>query len=195
MLEAVRTRVRSAAMIGIAAALVVAGLAFAAGDGGDSGSGDGSSRRATHPPLPPPPILADRDRNLTWAEFHYQKDGEAKVTRLDRGEVVSAADDSLTISENDGNEVTIPVDGETRVFAGPDKDVEVDDLDPGQEVVVSRLEGGAADVIGVPPTRAEIEKAFKAHGFRAGAPVRPPPGVPGKGFTIPLPPPRGCSGQ
>jgi hypothetical protein len=198
MLEVIRSRLRSALLIGIAAALVGGGVAFAGSGGGSSGpgesgggsSGQGSGQRERR--LPPPPAGPGPIRGLTWAEFHYQRNGEARVTRVDTGKVVSVSDSSLTIAENDGNEVTIPVDESTRVFDGPGKDSPVSDLKEGQQVVVGRPEGGAADQILVPPTAAEIRRHLEAGGPPRGR-LGPAP-HPGARLAIPLPPPPGRDG-
>jgi hypothetical protein len=186
MLGVIRARVRSVLLIGLAAALVGGGVALAGSDSGKPGQGgDHREKRLPRPPVGPGPIP-----DLTWAEFHFQRNGEAQVTRVDRGHVVSAGDDSLTIAENDGNDVTIPVDSDTHLVAGPGKDAAVSELEQGQQVVVSRPAGGAADQILVPPTAAQIRQAFRAGGRWDGklGPV-PRPGP--HGLAIPLPPPPG----
>src|SRR5207247_361626 len=138
--------------------------------------------------------------NLTYAEFHVIDNGQAKVVRLDAGKVVSASDSSITIGENDGNQVTIPVDSGTQVIAGPaEKNLDVTDLRHGQRVSVSHSGDGAATAILLPPKlpdlprpgdlpskgrilrhRAASLQVFRAHGahrlqFKSGA--VPPPGA------------------
>ena len=92
---------------------------------------------------------------------------------LDRGKVKSTSSDSVTITENDGSDVTIPVDGQTRVFAGfAKRNAKVSDLKEGQLVTVDREEGKAARVIAVMPKF----RRFGAH------PPGPPPGGPPGGM-------------
>ena len=84
----------------LVSALLTAAIAF--GNGGGVGHHGGS--KLAH--------------NLTYAEIHYQKNGNEVVKRIDRGTVKSVASDSVTITRNDGQDVTIPVDGSTKVSAG-----------------------------------------------------------------------------
>ena len=117
-------------------------------------------------PLPPPPgpggpggPLGPDGGELTWGELHVQRDGEAVTLRVDHGEVAAVGSDSIVVTENDGNDVEIPVDGETEVMAGPFEDGEtsVEDLEEGDTVHVVREEDGAAERIGVLPDPEEIE--------------------------------------
>lgn len=160
MFDSVQKRAKTAATIGIASALAVGGVAAAQGGGNGDSQGDGSGKakrgkrgahRMHHPPGPPGGLPM---RNLTYAELHVQKDGEAAVIRLDRGKVVSTGESSITLRENDGNEVTIPVDEATKVLAGPrNRNASVTDLKKGRVVLVHRDEGGAAKAVIVPPPR------------------------------------------
>ena len=195
MFNDMRSRVRSVVGVGVVAALVVAGLAFAQNNGSNSNtSSSNSSQSGTqtagpfgHPPGPPPGggvmLGGPEGQNLTYAEFHSQQNGQDQVTRLDRGTIDSVSDSEITITENDGNQVTVPVDQDTQVLAGPGKDEQVTDLQQGQQVMVNHPEGGAADVIAVPPTKAQLEAQFKdvpkpPAGGRAFQFRAPPPGVP-----------------
>jgi ABC-type Fe3+-hydroxamate transport system substrate-binding protein len=197
MFSNMKSRVRSVIGVGVIAALVVAGLAIAQDNGG---SGSQSGTPAGHPPGPPPGAgimlgPGPGGKNLTYAEFHAQVNGQDQVTRLDNGKIDSVSDSEITITENDGSQVTIPVDDETRVVAGPGSNKDVTDLEQGQQVQVGHREDGAADVIMVPPSRAELQKQLRnlpkppagARVFRAGRPGGP------QGFAIPLPPPPGVS--
>jgi hypothetical protein len=190
MFDQIRRRGRSAALIGTAAALVGGGMALAADDG-SSGSGSGSSGDGSAQGLPTPPPLPPPDRNLTYAEIHVQRNGEAQVIRTDAGKVASTSDDSITVTENDGNDVTIPIDDETRFATGPGGEGDVSDLEPGDRVLVTAPKGEAADMVFAPPTRGELRQAFKAHGGRRGRLGPAPQGAPGVGMAIPLPPPQG----
>lgn len=169
MFNSFRRRARTVAALGIAAALAVGGVALAQGG---SGSGNKSNQhRALKGKRMPPPPGGPMGKDLTYAQFHVQRDGEAEVIRLDRGEVVSADSSSITVSENDGNEVTVPVDDSTKVLAGPNRDTDVSDLQAGQEVLVSGPEGGTAKAVIVPPRRGSMHRGPKGSG-RQG----PPPG-------------------
>jgi hypothetical protein len=205
MYKSIRSHLRSATLIGVAAALTVAGLALAEG---------GSSTGALPAGAPPTKMVVSAEgpgdpmQNLTYAEFHVIDNGQPKVVRLDAGEVVSASDSSITIRENDGNEVTIPVDDKTQVLAGPTEDLAVGDLKAGQKVNVSHPEGGAAETIMVPPKPGDLpEPGDLPKGAKcssgpdgveciapagSGAAARklgaPPPG--GVGFSIVGPPPQ-----
>jgi hypothetical protein len=129
------------------------------------------------PPGRPPKagiaFFGDDGGDVTYSEIHVMRDGAPVVLRDDRGEIASVSSDSITVTENDGNDVTIPVDSDTKVLIPPDKpgempaDSTVDDLETGQQVMVHREEGQAADFIGVIPDNAE----------RHFLPLPPPPGV------------------
>ena len=99
----------------------------------------------------PPPPGGPMGKDLTYAQFHVQREGKAEVIRLDRGTVVSTSESSITVKENDGSEVTVAVNGETKVLAGPGRNTSVTDLKAGQEVIVCGPEGEAAKAIMLPP--------------------------------------------
>jgi hypothetical protein len=111
----IRTYLRTVSLTGVGAALTVAGAALASGGSGGDGPSDAAlaekSVSVSGPIVDP--------KNLTHATYHVIDNGQAKVVRLDAGKVVSATDSSITVGENDGNQVTIPVDGDTEVLAGP----------------------------------------------------------------------------
>lgn len=165
-------------------ALVAAGIAIAQ-SGGSSDQKSSDVQRAPDPALlPPPPLLTG---NLTYAEIHAQRNGDEVVVRIDRGKVKSVGSDSVTITENNGSDVTVPANEDTRVLLGPRRGVgKLSDLKEGQTVIAHREAGKAASVIAVPP--------------RAGAlPPGPPPpfghrGRHRSGELPPAPPPFGHRG-
>ncbi len=164
MFEAARRHMRSVAMIGVASALTVGGVAMA-----QSGS-DGDVQPAKHP-LPAPVIGAGMS-SLTYAEVHVRnRDGEKETIRIDQGKVKSADESSVTIAENDGNEVTIPVDEATKVLAAPGRETAVDDLEAGQQVNVSGPEGEPAKAVMVLPKKGDVVRAAIPGG------QMPPPGA------------------
>jgi hypothetical protein len=172
----IRGYLRSTALFGAAAALTVAGVALA---NGGSGSGKGALTAKPRPPLfsiAGPPVGPN---DLTYAEFHVIDHGQAKVIRLDAGKVVSASNNSITVGENDGNQVTVPVGDNTKVIAGPCRDVGVSDLKQGQRVNVFHPSSGAAETIMLPPTQGPLP--------RPGALPKalPKPGDLPKGFPKP----------
>jgi len=208
MFSSTRSRVGTVVGIGVVAALVVAGLALAQENGTSASTGEQGTPVVTPGGLPEGPLPDDKlaigiagpmTGDLTYAEFHTLKDGEAQVTRLDSGKIDSVSASEITITENDGSQVTIPVDAQTKVLA-PDGGSSVTDLEQGQQVEVSRLEGAAADVIVVPPTMAELEREMDK---RPENMPEPPIGArtfkferkDGKvqGFAVPAPPPSGVS--
>jgi len=164
MFEAARKRMRSIATIGIASALVVGGVAAA--QGGSSGDGAAKGKR----PPGPPPAMAIGIKDLTYAELHIRnKDGESEVVRVDQGKVKSTDGDSITLAENDGSEVTIPVDSDTDMLGKPGQKTTLDDLQAGQQVSVTAPEGEAAKAIMVLPKKGDLMRA--PH----GGPMPPPP--------------------
>jgi hypothetical protein len=179
----IRSYLRATALFAAGAALTVAGVAVANGGSGSGKRTPTDSTRAKVLSVGAPSFGPD---NLTYAEFHVIDNGQAKVIRLDAGKVVSTSDGSITVGENDGNQVTIPVDDSTKVIAGPCRDVGVGDLKRGQRVSVFRPEGGAADTILLPPKPADLPKP-------GDLPKRlPRPGDLPKGFPKPSDLPKGA---
>ncbi len=172
MFDSFRKRARSVAALAVAAALAVGGVALAQG-GSEGSSGKGRSGPPQGKRMPPPPggpLGGPAGKNLTYAELHVQRNGSDQVIRLDRGELTAVGDSSVTVKENDGNEVTIAVDGKTKVLAGPGRDTAVSDLKTGQQVVVCGPEGGTAKAIMVPPRhgkRGQLATARRTAGWTA----------------------------
>jgi len=139
-------------VVAVAAALTVTGLSLAQGNGG-RGAGDGNGPQANEPdrgrPPGPPPFL----QGMTNAEIQRQVDGDAVVTRLDAGKIKTIAADSITLTENDGADVTIPVDADTEAYKPGEPESSVTDLVVGQKVMVDRELGQAADSVHVMPKR------------------------------------------
>jgi len=184
MFSSFRKRARTVAALGVTAALVVGGVALAQGGGSAKGR-SGPPKGKQMPPPPGGPIGGPgAGKDLTYAELHVQRSGEAQVIRVDHGKITAVSDSSITVEENDGNEVTIDVDDSTKVLAGPGRDTAVSDLKTGQEVVVCGPEGGTAKAIMVPPE----------HGKR-GKNGRPPRGPQGGGQQGQPPPPPPAGGQ
>lgn len=170
------SRLRRVIWASLLPALIAGGIAFAAqgtvSSSGSQKSGANDNGDTTGPaPFPGPrPGPHPFDGNLTYAELHVQRSGKEVVVRLDRGKVKSTSSDSVTITANDGSDVTIPVDGQTRVFAGfAKRNAKVSDLKKGQLVTVDRDEGKPARVIAV------MEKFRKFRHFGGHKPG-PPPG-------------------
>jgi hypothetical protein len=160
-------------MLGVAAALVVGGVAAAQGD---SQGGSQGSQGSGHPAGPPPmggPMIGGKD--LTYAELHVQKDGKAETIRLDQGKITAVDDSSITLTENDGSSVTIPVDEDTEVMGKPGEESTLDDLGVGQQVSVCGPDGGTAKAIMVAPKKGEMK----------GAPLGAPGGRPPMGGSPP----------
>lgn len=172
MFDSIRRRARSIAVLAVAAALTVGGVALAQSSGeGQSGSAPSSGKR-----MPPPMMLgAPGGKDLTYAQLHVQHNGEADVIRVDQGEITAVDDSSVTLKENDGNEVTVAVDEDTKVLAGPGSKTDASDLEAGQEVTVCGPEGEAAKTIMVPPKRGELPQGVP--GGRKGGQLPPPPGA------------------
>jgi len=171
MLKAARKHLSAVAMLAIAGALVVGGVAVAQGDGS---SGQGQTGKAGKPIGPPPGGMPFK--GLTYGELHVQtKSGEDKVIRIDQGKVSSVTADSITVTENDGSEVTIAVDEDTKVLGKPGSETEIEDLAEGQQVTVSGPKGGVAELVAVMPKKGDLPK---------GAPGKmgPPPGAPQGSF-------------
>ena len=75
---------------------------------------------------------------------------------MDQGTIAAVSDSSITLTENDGNEVTIAVDDSTKVLAGPGHETAASDLEVGEEVTVCGAEGGTAKTIMLPPKRGDF---------------------------------------
>jgi hypothetical protein len=169
--------VRSAATLGVAAALVVAGVAAAQGS---SGSDSQSAPTQAGKPGGPPPMMmmGGPGKNLTYAEFHVEKkEGGEQVIRLDQGKITALGGESITVEENDGSEVTVAVDGSTQILAGrPDAESTLADLSIGEEVSVCGVEGGTAKSVMVMPKNLK-----DGHGPGGPGPMPPPSGEPEAG--------------
>jgi hypothetical protein len=176
------SRLRRVIWASLLPALIAGGIAFAAqGTVGSSGK-SGASKSGTDSAWPegprvhkefigPAPGLHRSDENLTYGEMHVRRNGNEVVIRIDRGKVKSTSSDSVTITENDGSDVTIPVDGDTKVFAGfRNPEAKVTDLKVGQVVTTHREQGKPADFIGVEP---KFPKGMLK--FKRGLPPGPPP--------------------
>lgn len=151
MLKASR-HLRSVAMLGVAAALAVGGVAAAQSDSQGPGNGQGNGGRPAGPPPGGPGMIP---KGLTYAQFHVvKKDGSSEVIRLDQGKITAIDDSSVTLEEQDGSSVTVAIDADTEVMTGPgDRDATVDDLSVGQRVSVCGPEGEAAKAIMVAPKK------------------------------------------
>jgi len=172
MFRSARKHMRSVAMLGVAAALVVGGVAAAQGDS-QSGS-QASGLEAGKRPPGPPPAMGIAMQGLTYAELHVlNRSGEAETVRIDQGKVKSVGDSSITLTANDDSEVTVAVDADTEVMGKPGEETSIDDLEAGRQVSVTAPEGGAAKAIMVLPKKGDVIGAF--HG---GGPMPPPSGAP-----------------
>jgi hypothetical protein len=96
-------RIKTIAIAATASALTFAGMAVATG--GDRGWDGGWPWGST-------------SKSLTYSETHLQHRGEDVTLRIDQGRVTAAAADSVSIQRNDGEVVTVPVDGDTKVWGG-----------------------------------------------------------------------------
>lgn len=188
MFQAARKHMKAIAAIGLASALVVGGVAAAqGGSGGESQRSRGSSGQTSLRPPGPPPMMGPAGKNLTYAELHVlNKEGDGEVVRIDQGKVKSVGDDAITLTENDGSEVTVAVDDATDILAKPGKETALADLEAGQQVSVTATEGEAATAIMVMPKKGELPS-----GFHGG----PPPGAPPLAGSPPGTPPKEGSSE
>ena len=174
MFKAARKHLSSVAMLAVAGALVVGGVAVAQGgegDGSSQGKRDGAGKAGKRGGPPPGGIPF---KGLTYGEFHVQtKAGEDKLIRLDQGKVSAVSGDSITVTENDGNDVSIALDGNTKVLGKPGSETTLADLKSGQRVTVSGPPGGAAETIVVMPKKGDRK------GMKGGPPMGEMPHGPG----------------
>src|SRR5262249_32321591 len=110
-------------------------------------------------------------KNVTHAEIHTYENGQAETYRVDHGKIESVGDNSITITERDGSEVTIPTDDATKVIGGPHRKLSRNDLKSGVRVMVDREGGDPAKTIGRGPKQAQQ--------------LPPPPPAPGQGYGPP----------
>jgi hypothetical protein len=185
MFKSARQYMPAIVMLGVAAALVVGGVAAAQGSS-QPASKDSQSAGSRPPGMPPfgGPMLMTK--GLTYADVHVQRDGKAETIRIDQGEIAAVDGSSITLTENDGSEVTIPVDGDTKVIGKPEVTVSSEDgrkgmlakpaestladLENGQQATVSAPQGGTAESIMVLPRKGEMT------GAPMGGPMPLPPG-------------------
>jgi hypothetical protein len=184
MFKSIGSRARTVATVGIVAALTVAGVSLAQGESGNGGQHGKQHRKPLagkrmHPPGPGGPLGGPAGKDLTYAQLHVQREGTAQVIRIDRGEVVSASESSITVKENDGNEVTVAVDSSTKVLAGPGRETSVSDLKAGQEVSVCGPEGGTAKAIVLPPKKGQMPRGPQGSRSQSQGQgqLPPPPGA------------------
>ncbi len=185
MFKSLTSRARTVATTGLIAAMVVAGVAVA--QGGNGHSGKSNHRKAqSGKRMPPPPERAAghiRQGPDLRPSSHVQHEGKAETIRIDAGEVISTASaSSITVKENDGNEVTISVDDETKVLAGPGKETAVDRPEAGQHVTVCGPEGGRRRRSRLRPSPGRCRVAprgrARAPGSRASWPAARPQDAP-----------------
>lgn len=163
MFQAARKHIGAIVMIGVASALVLGGVA-AAQSGSDGSRGAGS--------MPGHPMLGPPMKGLTYAEFHVEKNGQEQVLRLDQGKIASLSSGSITLTENDGSSVTIPLNESTKVLTGPGQSATIGDLSEGETVLVCGPPGGPAKSIMVAPKPGQMKGAPPA----GGQFPPPPPG-------------------
>lgn len=158
MLNAVRSQLRSVAMLAVAGALVVGGVAVAQDDSSGTSQGSQQAGKKARSPGSPSGGMMMPLKGLTYGEFHVRtKSGEDKVIRVDQGKVSAVSESSITVTENDGNDVTIALDEDTEVVGKPGAEVELADLE-GQQVTVSGESGAAADVVAAVPKKGDLPK-------------------------------------
>jgi hypothetical protein len=179
MFRAARKHLQAIVTIGVASALVVGGVATAQGNSqngpqGGQGKPQGEQGPSGHPAGPPP--LGPLMQGLTYAELHIQKNGQEQVVRLDQGKIAAVDSSSITLTENDGSEVTVPLDESTKVMGKPGSETTVADLSVGQQVIVCGPAGGTAKSIQVLPKKGEAKGAPEGEG--QGGQMPPPPGGP-----------------
>lgn len=173
MFQSARKHMRAIAMLGVAAALVVGGVAAAQGDPQSGSQSNGNSQIPGGRPPGPPPMMGIGMKGLTYAELHVlNKSGEAETLRIDQGKVKSVGTDSIVLTENDDSEVTVAVDEDTEVLGKPGEETSIGDLEAGQQVSVTAPAGEAAQAIMVLPKKGDVVAGFK------GGPMGPPPGAP-----------------
>ena len=187
MLAVARKQLRSIAMLAVAAALVVGGVA-AAQSNSNGGSGGAKPGQSDGPP-PGPPAMGIAMPGLTNGVLHVQnKEGDEETIRIDQGKVKNVGSDSLALTENDGSEVTVKVDDDTQILGKPGQETSLGDLEIGQQVSASGPEDGAAKAIMVMPKKGEMVGSFH------GGPM-PPPGAPGVEYGVQSSTQRGPSTQ
>lgn len=173
MLKAARKHLSSVAMLAVAGALVVGGVAVAQGgsDGSSPQGPENGGGKILRMHGPPPGVMGMPLKGLTYGEFHVQtKAGEDKLVRVDQGKIRATTESSITVLENDGNEVTIAVDEDTEVLGKPGSETSLADLAEGQLVTVTGPPGGAAELVAVMPKKGALV-------LKGGPGMMPPPGA------------------
>jgi len=145
MFKSAAKRFRAAIVLGVVAALTVGGVAAAQSGGSTHSRSAKRQGHGMHRQGPPPMGLPLK--GLTYAELHVEHNEEAKIVRVDQGTVVSASESSITLSENDGSEVTIQIGEETQVMGKPGSEVSVEELEGKLVLVCGPSEGTAKRII------------------------------------------------
>jgi hypothetical protein len=138
------------AITALAAVMASAGAAIAAG-GGDSGNSGRSGPPPGHGMMGGPGM--HEGKYLTYAESHSYRNGKETVTRTDAGKFKSATDSEITVTERDGNDVTVAINEDTEVLIPGNEDATVGDLTAGTRVLVTGEKGQAADIVVVARAR------------------------------------------
>lgn len=138
-----------------AAVLASTGAAIAAGESADGPRGDGPAppHRGQGGPIGPGGPGGPMGKYLTYSEAHTFKNGKETVIRTDAGKVKSVSDAELTITERDGNDVTIAISEDTDVLIPGNEGAEVGDLQTGQRVIATGEKGQPADLVALAPKR------------------------------------------
>ncbi|MBI4898314.1 MAG: hypothetical protein HY827_08085 [Actinobacteria bacterium] len=151
------------AITALAAVMASAGAAIAAG-GGNSGNSERGGPPPGHGMMGGPGMQGGK--YLTYAEAHSYRNGKETVTRTDAGKFKSATESEITITERDGNDVTIAISEDTEVLIPDNEEATVSDLTVGKRVIVTGEKGQAADVVAVAPARGM--RPSRPHGATTG---------------------------
>ncbi len=138
------------AITALAAVMASAGAAIAAG-GGNSGNSERGGPPPGHGMMGGPGMHGGK--YMTYSESHSYRNGKETVMRTDAGKLKSVTDSEITITERDGNDVTIAINEDTEVLIPGDGDATVSDLPAGKRVIVTGEKGQAADFVAIPRAR------------------------------------------
>jgi hypothetical protein len=159
------TRSKKLLVAGVTLALIGGGVALAASSSTSSSPAAGASVASNRPGFPGGPggrrpLL----RRLSSAEVHVVYDGQPHTIRIDKGQIQSVSSNSVTLKEEDGSVVQIPIGADTRVFLDRE-DAALTDLRTGDMAFAVRIDDNPARAV----------RAFDAGGFEdAVSPTQAP---------------------
>ena len=137
------------ALATVTPALITGGVALAAtsgGGGGQAATAHANAARGHRGANPFVGVGRAARRHFENADIRVFVKGQERDIRIDRGVVQTVSASSITLKELDGNNVTVPLDGSTRV-RNMRKPASIADVKPGEIAFTVRQAGSPARLV------------------------------------------------